>query len=185
MMLALTQYKRRKVAIVPPYPSVGAVVKWHLRHLFESCIYCLDRRGVKAMVRSKKKGIVGIKIRLAKELIAQLELAAKKRGISFNAEAAMRLGKSVAEDDELGGEAGRDMLYRFAIAFVMAGNQQAGHREISRWIKESEAYNAAMFGLIAEMMIDQPTVSFETCSLQIEALKGRIKTRLLNKENRL
>src|SRR5262249_17379049 len=119
------------------------------------------------MARPKKKDIVGVKIRLATSLVDQLEAAAKKRGTSFNLEAATRIGKSFAEEAQFGGEDGRWLLYFITTAFILAGNREAGKREISEWIKEPKAYVAAMFGALEAMMVAQPKVSFEACEKQI------------------
>jgi hypothetical protein len=133
------------------------------------------------MPRPKSKDVVGVKIRLAAPLLAQLVAAAKKSGNSFNAEAASRLGKSFAEEEALGGEVGRRMLYFITSAFVLAGGRAAGDRKISLWINDPKAYAAAMFGTFEALMIAQPGVTPETCNMQIESLKGRIATRLLGK----
>jgi hypothetical protein len=134
------------------------------------------------MARPKNKDVVAIKIRVAASLLAQLEVAAKKHGNSFNAEAAKRLGKSFAEEEVFGGEDGRRVLYFLTSAFVLAGKAAAGNRETSKWMSDPKAYAAAMFGVLEALMIAQPGVSLETCVLQLESMKGRIATRLLGKE---
>jgi hypothetical protein len=131
------------------------------------------------MSRTRKPEVVGVKIRLATELVSRLETAAKKRKVSFNHEAASRLGKSFAEEDAFGGEEGRRLLYFIASAFLLGGRGASGGREISQWINEPKAYAAAMFGVLEALMVAQPGVSLETCELQIKSLRGRIATRLL------
>jgi hypothetical protein len=134
------------------------------------------------MARPKKPDVVGVKIRLAASLVAQLEAAAKKHGDSFNAEAAKRLGRSFAEEDAFSGEAGRQVLYFLTSAFVLAGNAAADSREISQWITQPKPYAAAMFAVLEALMTAQPGVSLTTCMMQLESMKGRIATRLLGKE---
>ena len=131
------------------------------------------------MSRTRKPDVVGVKVRLAASLVAQLEAAAKKHGDLFNAEAAKRLGKSFAEEEAFGGEDGRRVLYFLTSAFVLAGQAAAGNRETSRWMSDPKAYAAGMFGVLEALMIAQPGVSLETCNLQLASMKGRIATRLL------
>jgi len=133
------------------------------------------------MPRPRKKGVVGIKIRLATDLISQLEAAAKKHKISFNHEATRRLGLSFGEEKAFGGEEGRRLLYFIATAFVLGGNRAAQGRKLSAWIKDPDAYTAAMFALLHALMIGQPGATLERCLLQVESLKGRVATHFSNK----
>ena len=120
----------------------------------------------------KAKEIVQAKIRIAADVQSQLEAAAKKHKISYNAEAAGRLAKSLAEEAFVGGEEGRQRLHSITNAFVFAGTNAAGGRKLSSWISEPKAYSAAMLGVIEALMIGQPEVTLEKCQLQIEFLKG-------------
>jgi hypothetical protein len=141
------------------------------------------------MPRPKKKGVIGIKIRLAAELISKLEAAAGKSGHSFNAEAAIRLGRSFAEEQTFGGEAGRRLMYFLATAFVHAGgnyhrNQLSPKQKpppgegpnVSLWIDDPEAYQAGMMNVIEQMMFHQPDVTYEKCIEQWKVFSSVITT---------
>jgi len=148
------------------------------------------------MPRPKKKGVVGIKLRVATELLSELEAAAKKSGHSFNAEAVARLGRSFSEEKAFGGEAGRRLLYFLATAFVFAGERHYRDRikpkqktppgevlNVSLWIDEPEAYAAAMMNVIEQLMLhQQPGVTLEKCVLQLKSLEGRIATHFLQEK---
>lgn len=129
----------------------------------------------------KAKEIVQAKIRIAADLQSQLEAAAKKHKISYNAEAAERLAKSLAEEAMVGGEEARRRLHSITNAFMFAGTNAAGGRKLSSWINEPKAYSAAMFSVIEALMIGQPEVTLEKCHLQIESRRGRIATHFSNK----
>ena len=143
------------------------------------------------MPRPAKKDVVGIKIRLAAELLANLEAAAKKSGRSFNAEAVARLGQSFAEEKAFGGEAGRRLLYFVTTAFVFAGEgyyyaQQlkappSSGPKVSVWINDPQTYAAAMMGAIEALILGQPDATVENCMLQLKSLAARIQTRFINK----
>ncbi len=146
------------------------------------------------MPRPRKKTVIGIKLRVAAELLAQLEAAAKKNKHSFNAEAAMRLGKSFGEEAAFGGEAGRRFLHFFATAFVFAGERHYRDRlspkqrqalgdapNVSLWIDEPEAYVAAMMATIEQLMLRQPNATHEKCVQQLKVLNAYIATHFVNK----
>jgi hypothetical protein len=141
------------------------------------------------MPRPKKKGVVGIKLRIATELLSELEAAAKKHKISFNAEAVRRLGESFGEERAFGGEVGRRWLHFLANAFVFAGERYYRDHirpkqktdkvdegpNVALWIEEPEAYQAAMMDVIEEVMLRrQPGATYEKCIAQHDALRGII-----------
>jgi hypothetical protein len=151
------------------------------------------------MARPKKPGVVGVKIRLAASLVAQLEAAAKKTpGRSFNAECAMRLGRSFGEEEAFGGEAGRRLIHFLAAAFVFAGERYYCDRinpkhktppgetlDASLWIDEPEAYDAAMMSVTEQLMLHrQPGVTPEKVRLQLMSLKMTAATHFANKSSR-
>jgi hypothetical protein len=150
-----------------------------------------DQRGETVMPRPKKKGVVGIKIRLATELVSELEAAAKKRGHSFNAEAAIRLGKSFGEEEAFGGEAGRRWMHFITDTFVFAGERyyrdriskepadKARKSDVSLWIENPEVYAAAMMSVIQTLMLQQPKATEKKCMLQLKSLEGRIASHFL------
>lgn len=146
------------------------------------------------MPRPKKKGVVGIKLRMATELLSELEAAAKKSRHSFNAEAVARLGRSFAEEKAFGGEAGRRLLYFIATAFVFAGERYYRDSikpkqktppgealDVSLWIDEPEAYAEAMMNVIEQLMLHQPGLTLEKCVLQVKSLESYIATHFLQK----
>lgn len=145
----------------------------------------------------KAKKIIQAKIRIAAELQSQLEAAAKKRGHSFNTEAAMRLGKSFGEEKAFGGEAGRRLMYFIMSAFVFAGERYyrdrlspkqkqapGGAIDVSLWIDEPKAYAAAMMNVIEQLMLHQPGVTEEECWAQVKSLEGTLGTHFANKRRR-
>lgn len=150
------------------------------------------------MPRPKKKGVVGIKIRLATELISELEAAARKSGHSFNAEAAIRLGRSFAEEQMFGRETGRRLMYFLATAFVSSGERHYRDRinpkqkppsgetlDAALWIDDEEAFDAAMMNLIEQLMLHrQPGVMPEKVRLQLKSLEMTAATHFANKFSR-
>jgi hypothetical protein len=150
------------------------------------------------MPRPRKKTVIGIKLRVAAELLAQLEAAAKKSGHSFNAEAAMRLGKSFGEEAAFGGATGRRLMHFIMSTFVFAGERYyrdrinpkkkpapGGTLDISLWIDEPKAYAAAMLSVIEQLMLHhQPGVTEEECWAQIKSLETTAGNHFANKQRR-
>src|ERR1041385_2812780 len=100
------------------------------------------------MARPKKPGIFPAKIRLATSLVADLRKAAKRNGRSFNAEAAIRLGRSIAEESANGGVEGQQIVQHMAADFFAAGQFAAGpSRPILQWIKDQDCIAAAWLGV--------------------------------------
>jgi hypothetical protein len=132
------------------------------------------------MPRPRKKDVVGIKIRLAASLVAQLEAAAKKTpGRSFNAECAMRLGRSFGEEKAFGGELGRRLMFFIANGFVIAGENYHAQQlkapppsnpKVSAWIKDPHTYAAAVMGAVDAMLVGQPDSTREICMLRLKSL---------------
>ena len=135
-----------------------------------------------AVSPKKKRKTVQLNVLVASELRDKLSKEAKRNGVSLNAEAAQRLGKSFAEEKMLGGEKGRRRLQSITNVFVVAGTSAASGRELSLWIDEPTAYSLAMFALIESAMLGQPDCTLDKCRMQIASLKGRIETHFLNKE---
>jgi hypothetical protein len=150
------------------------------------------------MGRPKKPDIVGVKVRLARALVAQLEAAAEKHEQSFNAECARRLGSSFREEELFGGEAGRRWMHHIANTFVIAGERHYRDHirpkqktdkadeglDVALWINEPGAYQAAMIRVIEELMVNQPKITPEKFKLQMLSLEGRVKSHFVNKEIR-
>lgn len=147
------------------------------------------------MPRPKKKGVVGIKLRMATEFLSELEAAAKKSGHSFNAEAVARLGRSFSEEKAFGGEAGRRWMYYITTMFVVSGERYYRDHirpkqktdkadewsNVALWINEPEAYQAAMMDVIEELMVNQPEITPEKFKAQMLSLEGRVKGRVINR----
>ena len=144
------------------------------------------------MVGRRKNKPVQFNVLVASELRDRLRKEAKKNGVSLNAETAARLGKAFAEETAFGGEAGRGFLYFLATTFVFAGEryyrdhispeQKVLPPNVSLWINQPEAHEAAMMSAIQALMLHQPSATLDKCRMQIVSLKGRIETHFLNKE---
>jgi hypothetical protein len=147
------------------------------------------------MPRRKRKEIVQVKIRLHASVLAQLEAAAKRSEHSFNAEAAIRLGKSFGEEAMFGGEAGRRWMHHLMTTFMLAGERHYRdyirpkqttdkadqHPDVALWINEPEAYQAAMRATIDALMFQQPELTLEKCLLQLKYQEGSIAAHFFTK----
>jgi hypothetical protein len=157
-----------------------------------------DAPGGEVMPRRKPKEIVQVKIRLHSSVVSQLKAAAKKSGHSFNAEAAIRLGKSFGEEAMFGGEAGRRWMHYIATMFVFAGERyyrdyirpkQATNKaderpNVALWINDPKVYQVAMMHVIEELMINQPEITYEKFKAQVLSLDGWGATHFINKSIR-
>lgn len=171
-------------------------VKYHLWSLIQIAIGG-DVQGGEVMPRRKRKEIVQVKIRLHASVLAQLEAAAKRSGHSFNAEAAMRLGKSFDEARAFGGEAGRRLLYLIANEFVFTGERyyrdyirpkekadkvdEGAWPNVALWIDNFEVYQVAMLAAVEKLMTNQPEITEEKFKAQLLTLDASVRNHFINK----
>src|SRR5262245_26528636 len=111
------------------------------------------------MSRQKKRRPVEMKIRLDPAVIEQLEEAARRHGISYNAECASRLAQTFLEEAQLGGEAGRRLMLHLAVHFLLAGDAIAGGRKFSEWRNDPGISLKAMFDLVEALLLSLPGIS--------------------------
>jgi hypothetical protein len=118
---------------------------------------------------------VGVKVRLATELVEKLEASAKQHDISYNHEIASRLGKSYSVENIFGGAEGESLFQFFGHTFIAAGTAKSGGQKFGQWRKNGRAYDAAMRALIDAVLNLHPHITMETL-LIAESFKGRIVT---------
>lgn len=143
------------------------------------------------MAKRKQSATVDVKLRMKEPLRAALEGAARKRGISMNAEIVERLSRSfnqeAAVEAALGGPEIRRMAMLMVAAFAHNGAMMAhalGHPEWSAtdWMKDPSCYREAALSVFEALMVAQAGAGWDTdgCYLEVEALKGRIATWIHN-----
>jgi hypothetical protein len=136
-----------------------------------------------AKLQARKQRLVQLNVLVAGELRDKLRKAAKRADHSLNTETAMRLGRTFAEDEMLGGKTGRTMFLNMAARFLTAGDNAAGGKtDISLWISQPQPYTEAMSAVMHELISHLPPgVAPEALLALAESLKTRIGQLMVNR----
>lgn len=117
------------------------------------------------MPKRKPTEIAHVGLRLRERLRAELERAAKKHGVSLNAEMVDRLQRTLTEDAAAGGTEIRNMERFMGAAFLHGG--QAGARgrehpdwEPAQWIDDPYCYDAAAQTVNHALVAMEPELEF-------------------------
>lgn len=110
----------------------------------------------------KRTATVELKVRMKEPLRAKIEKAAKRRGVSMNAEAVDRLERSFSRDDIWDGDATlRNMALIMAAAFARGGERGAHSRKHPEWspadwLNDSFCYEVAATAVGEALKLAQP-----------------------------
>jgi hypothetical protein len=121
-----------------------------------------------------------VTIRMRDELKAQVQDAAAAQERSLSDEIERRLERSFAEESGFGGPEMRRVAYLMTSAFATAGQLNAAGK--ADWIKDRDAYRAGLIGVVDALLIGLPEATHHDAALIIEALNGRLLSRLANEE---
>ncbi len=107
-----------------------------------------------------------LKVRLKEPIRAKLERAAKRRGVSLNAEIVNRLEQTLLEDDAFGGPELNHFARLMASKFAIGGQRGAAARQHpewkpDRWINDPACYQAAVASVVDALLSEQP-VEYES-----------------------
>jgi hypothetical protein len=113
------------------------------------------------MARRKESETVQLAVRMKEPLRAALEEAARRRGVSMNAETIARLERSFEQDDRFGGAAMLAMANLMAGAFLRGGQLGAaaqGHPEWTpdRWVNDAVCYRAGAWAVASALGLPLP-----------------------------
>ena len=107
-----------------------------------------------------RDAVVQLKARMREPLRARLEVAAKWRGVSLNAELVDRLERSFAKDDAFGGLVIANAARLMAAAFLQGGQHEAHahypHWRPADWINSSACYDAAVRAVVRALKSVRP-----------------------------
>jgi len=130
-----------------------------------------------------------VSFRTDKRLKDLLQHAADSSGRSVATEVHARLNRQFTEEEVLGGPEARQMMLHMIAAFRHAGQIGAarlGHTEweFREWIKDPQAYLAAMTGVVLSLWeaFPDPAVSFETKSAWVHDVYRALVSREANKD---
>lgn len=136
------------------------------------------------MAKRKPTARVQVPIRMLESLRAALEKSAKARGVSLNSEVVARLDRSLNTESTFEAAFGGPELHQTALlmaaAFASAGRASSGKANASEWMRDRDAYRAAVIGVMDALLIGFPNADHDDAVLIIESLKGRLLTRLAN-----
>ena len=109
----------------------------------------------------KQNTTVDLKVRMKEPLRAKVEKAAKRRGVSMNAEAVDRLERSFDKEDVWGGADLLEMTHLMSGAFARGGKLGAHSRKHaewspSEWINDPFCYLAAIASVRDALVAAQP-----------------------------
>jgi Arc-like DNA binding domain len=121
-----------------------------------------------------------LNMRTTKEIRDRLEAAAVANGRSLAQEVEARLERSFAEESGFGGPEMRRVAYLMAAAFATAGTLSASGKP--GWVRDRDAYRAGLIGVLDALLIGLPDATPHDAALIIEALNGRLLSRLANEE---
>jgi hypothetical protein len=121
-----------------------------------------------------------VTIRLRDELKSQIQEAATAQDRSMSDEIERRLEASFSQEASLGGPEMRCIVYLMTAAFEAAGTRNAAGKP--DWVRDRDAYRAGLIGVVDALLIGLPDATPHDAALIIEALKGRLLTRLANEE---
>ena len=131
------------------------------------------------MAPRKQSATVDLKVRMKEPLRAKIEKAAKRRGVSMNAEAVERLERSFDKEDDWGGAELRNMARIMSAAFERGGKRGAHARkhpdwQPAEWINDPICYLAAIACVRDALVAAQP-VHYESNSPDKEVRKQHEK----------
>jgi hypothetical protein len=142
-----------------------------------------DGKGGIGMVGKRdESATVDLKVRMKEPLRASLEEAARRRGVSMNAEAVQRLEQSFSEealiDRVLGGREVRRILSSVLSHFTSDGEAEAIRKGLppEEWTRDPECYRAATRGAIRALIDAQPKAWIEIDQEQMSLMKEAIET---------
>jgi hypothetical protein len=135
-----------------------------------------------ATARAKGHAALPFQLRLPGEVRAALDQAAAGRR-SVNAEIVARLQASFAAERALGGPEMRWLVELAIASFTFAGRMRAPGDP--NWLRNQEAYRSGLFALIDALLAGIPGVTPEEIAVEIEGLKSRLLTRLVQQEERV
>lgn len=139
------------------------------------------RRRGRPVKEPANAGRVALGLRVTPEVKRKLDGAAERSGRSQSQEAELRLERSFDEEDAFGGPELRRIAHLMAIAFANAGSLHAHPRPASEWVHDPDAYVYAAMRVVETLLLQQPGLTIERLALQLEALRGRLLTGLIEK----
>lgn len=112
------------------------------------------------MAEREKTARVDLKVRMKEALRAQIEAAARERGVSLNAEAESRLERSFAWQnhviDVFGGSAESNVALVMTAAFHHTGETQAGSKPAAEWLRDPDIFESAMRAVVRALWSIHP-----------------------------
>lgn len=132
------------------------------------------------------EGRVSLGLRVTPDVKRRLDAAAALSGRSQSQEAEMRLERSFQEDAGAGGHRVRLMLNLVTSSFARAGQYAADASartfdEPDKWVNDPACYGSAALAAVDTIIKNMPGATDEDQALFIEALKGRLLTRIANR----
>lgn len=127
---------------------------------------------------------VPLGLRVTAEMKRKLDAASERSGRSQSQEAEFRMERSFSEEDAFGGPELRRMAIMMAASFGHAGHMHAGQRPAAEWLKDPDAYQAAVIAVVTELLIWMPDAAPERVAMLFEAVKGRVITHFVNRTPR-
>lgn len=128
------------------------------------------------MAKRPNSAVVDYKIRLKEPIRKKIEIAAKDRGVSMNAEIVTRIENSFSIDDSFGGPELRNVATLMAAAFNHAGQMSADRRSPREWMKDNTIYTEAVVGVLKALLISMPDATEENVATLFKVLSGRLAT---------
>jgi hypothetical protein len=115
------------------------------------------------------------------EVRSKLETAAHASGRSLVQEVEHRVTRSLLEDDAFGGAELRPIAYLMASSFTLSGQWSAGPDVPPKEWLRSPARLTAITSVV-DALIEALGVSDDEARLIIESIRGRVATRIANRE---
>jgi Arc-like DNA binding domain len=125
-----------------------------------------------------ERGATSFPFRMRSQLREGLDRATGHSGLSLNAEIHARLERSLAEENAFGGPGMRTLAALTVSAFTIATRMHGSPG--SDPFKDRGAYLAGTFAVIDSLFAAIPDATPDEIATQIEGLKGRLLTRLVN-----
>lgn len=133
------------------------------------------------MPARKQSATAQLKTRLREPLRAQLEAAAKKRGVTLNAEIVDRLESSLKQEVRFGGPE----LERFALTLINVFEARGKPEDPPKgadWIRDKDCYVRGMFGVVEALCLMLPEgVTAGEIAMHAEEMRSRVLTYVANR----
>jgi hypothetical protein len=120
---------------------------------------------------------VSLGLKVTADIKRRLDEEANKSGRTQSQQAELMIERSFAEQDALAGPKMRQLAYFMATSFALAGQHSAAGNP--DWITDRDCYRAGVIGVLDALLIGRDD---EDAALIIEALKGRLLSRIARRE---